>query len=696
MVKMAHNAPRRPVMVAAALLCAVALTATAGCQILRPSPSPTSSTPARPMADAVALALADALQAGDLSKLPWVGSAAAVQAEYQTVVAALDGALPSVSATTIRYDEGADTATVNLDNSYAIGVGTWTFASQAGLVYDAANGWRVRWSPSIVYPALDGNTRLSLTSNSSTRGEIRGSDGNPLVWNRPVYRVGIDKTQVSAAEAVTSARALAKLLNIDADAYAKRVQNGGAQQFVIATTLRQGEVPVGVDAIPGCLTQADTASLGPSPTWAISLLGTAGEVTAEDIQKSGGKLQVGDIIGQSGLQARYDGFLRGIPGYTVWLAPRSADTVTTPAPGATSTSGTTSASTPISQRQKIWGVDPAPGGNLILTLDPTMQTKAEDVLANQPGVAALVVLDVQTGAIRAAANSPASGANPYATFGRYAPGSTFKLATSLAAFRTGLTPDSPVDCPPTLTLGATSFKNYNGYPASGNGTITIREAVAYSCNTAMVNLSRGLPDGALADAASSLGIGIDADLGFPAFLGSVPLPDSSVLKASDAFGQGTVEASPLAMATEAASIAAGRTITPYLIEPATSTGTATTGPTDAPSSSSAEPPPANTPTPSGSQPPTALPTRSAPELTAQEAAWLQDEMQAVVKIGTGTMLKGLVTGAKSGTAEFVKDGQTLTHAWMLAYTDTYAIAAYVDEGEGGGATAAPLIRALLS
>jgi len=690
MAKTVHDARRRPATAVAALLCALGLLTTAGCQIVRPNPSPTASTPTRPTADSVVFALADALHTGNLSAIPWVGSAADIQTEYQTVVAALDGTLPSVSATTITYDTGANTATASLDNSYAIGLGTWSFASQAGLLYDPATGWRVRWAPSIVYPSLDGNTRLSLTSNSSTRGEIRGSDGNPLVWNRPVYHVGIDKTQLSAAEAVTSARALAKLLGLDQDAYATRVQNGGAQQFVVATTLREGEVPVGVDAIPGCLTQGDTASLGPSATWAISLLGTAGEVTADDIAKSGGKLQVGDVIGQSGLQARYDGFLRGIPGYTVWLAPRSADTITPPEPGATATA------TPISQRQKIWGVDPAPGGNLVLTLDPALQTKAEDVLAGQPGIAALVVLDVRTGAIRAAANSPASGANPYATYGRYAPGSTFKLATTLAAFRTGLTPDSPVDCPPTLTLGATSFKNYNGYPASGNGTITIRQAVAYSCNTAMVNLSRGLPDGALADAASSLGIGVDADLGFPAFLGSVPVPDSSVLKAADAFGQGTIEASPLAMATEAASIAAGRTITPYLIEPPSAAPVGSPSPTSAPASSTGGPAPANTPTPSGSQPPTALPTRSAPELTAQEAAWLQDEMQAVVNTGTATMLKGVVTGAKSGTAEFEKDGQTLTHAWMLAYTDTYAIAAYVDEGQGGGATAAPIIRALLS
>jgi cell division protein FtsI/penicillin-binding protein 2 len=71
-------------------------------------------------------------------------------------------------------------------------------------------------------------------------------------------------------------------------------------------------------------------------------------------------------------------------------------------------------------------------------------------------------------------------------------------------------------------------------------------------------------------------------------------------------------------------------------------------------------------------------------------------MKAVVTLGSGQVLKGLVTGAKSGTAEFTQDGQTLTHAWFIAYNDQYAIAAYVDDGVGGTVTAAPLIKAFLS
>jgi len=676
----AANARSRLARVVGALVCVLGLSAVAGCDAVPPP---------LPKADETVAALVNGLQNLTLASVPFTTSADLADVEYQVVIAAMDGVRPTVTAGPATYEQNTGTAAVPLSTSYPIGSVAWSYTSTATLNYDATAGWRVVWTPAIVHPALDGYSRLSLTASSPTRGSILASDGTALVWNRPVYRVGIDKTKVSADVAVASARQLAALVGVDVDAFAKRVKSGGAQEFVVAITLREGQVPVEVDSIPGTLTQAAIASLGPSPTWAIGLLGTASDVTAEDIANSGGVLQAGDVIGKSGLQARYDAYLRGLPGWTVSLAPRSADTITTPPPTPLPTS------TPLTQRKKIWSVDPTPGGNVTLTLDPVLQTKAEDVLASQNGIAALVVLDAHTGALKAAANSPAAGANPYATQGQYAPGSTFKLSTALAAFRMGKTPDSPVDCPVTTSVGPTSFKNYAGYTAGGNGTITIRKAVAYSCNTAMVNLSRDMSDTALRNAAASLGIGNDADLGFAGFLGDVPPSDSDTMRASDAFGQGNILASPLAMATEAASIAAGRTITPYLIQPPTITPEPSVNPggPNTPVPTTAAP---TTAAPAASVPPTTTPTSSAPPLSAQEAAWLQDAMQAVVNIGTATSLKGLVTGAKSGTAEFTQDGKLLTHAWMIAYTDTYAIAVFVNEGQSGGTSAAPLIKALLS
>ena len=54
------------------------------------------------------------------------------------------------------------------------------------------------------------------------------------------------------------------------------------------------------------------------------------------------------------------------------------------------------------------------------------------------------------------------------------------------------------------------------------------------------------------------------------------------------------------------------------------------------------------------------------------------------------------TGAKSGTAEWGKTGAQQTHAWMIAYNENYAVSAFVEVGDSGGTTAAPLIVQLFS
>ena len=619
----------------------------------------TTAQPSLPDASQTAEAIASALVAGDISGLPFAGVAADAVKEYAIVTAKLNGVRPqTVEVGEIAYQPDAKTASVRLTQTYDLG-DQWQFPSVATLTYSDSDGWQVSWAPTIVQPALDGTTRLTLTTTTPQRGEILGAGGIPIVMDRPVYKVGIDKSQVSAAQAVTSAKALAKLVGVDGAAYAKQVAAGGPRQFVVAITLRDGQVP-DISGIPGSLAQAASLPLAPTKTFAAGLLGVVGDATAEDIAKSPGTVRAGDVVGKTGLQAAQDGLLRGNRGYTVYLA-RRADADIAP-----EASPLPSPSAAVTEPQVLFQSAAVPGTDLQTTLDIATQTKAEKVLSKQSGVAAMVVLDVKTGAILAAANSPAAGANPYATTGRYAPGSTFKVSTALALLRDGFTEDSKIDCPVNVTVGGMTFKNVTGYAKSHNGSITLRQAVAWSCNTAMVNGSKKLAAGDLSTAAASLGIGSGDDLGFPAFLGSVPSQDSDVAKAAASFGQSNITASPLAMAAEAASVGAGHTVIPYLLVD------------------------------DKGQPIRQASGESAQPLTPAEAAALRDMMSAVVTIGSGSLLKGQALGAKTGTAEFTQDGKTLTHAWMIAYTSKYAVAAFVNTGVTGATSAGPLIKAFIS
>ena len=125
-------------------------------------------------------------------------------------------------------------------------------------------------------------------------------------------------------------------------------------------------------------------------------------------------------------------------------------------------------------------------------------------------------------------------------------------------------------------------------------------------------------------------MGIDHDLGFPAYFGNVVPPAGETEKAADMIGQGKVLASPMVMATVIASIQAGTLVVPSLVTSVTS------------------------PAPEGIQGP-----------GPAEAEALRSMLRGVVTGGSGSFLldvPGPPVIAKTGTAEYVADGGGLPNA----------------------------------
>lgn len=617
----------------------------------------------------------EALAAG-LSKLDLAGVAvsgatpAQAQAQLDAITAGLGGLKPVATVREVTPEDGG-TATVTLAYRWPLGGdgAAWSYTSTARLTL-VEDAWQVEWSPAIVEPHLAAGETLIRRTVRAKRGEILGAGGAVIVTDRPVLRTGIDKTRLTDAnQAADSARALARLLDIDADAYAARVRAAGAKAFVEGLVLRQEQaVPAQqLAAIPGAVAIPGTLPLAPSREFARPLLGRVGEATAEQIAK-GGTIVAGDLVGASGLQQQYDTLLRGADGVTILATPAS-DT----APGGGTTAGGTAAGETAEQAapRVLFHRDPAPGKPLTTTIDPTMQERAEKVLAPVGPASALVAIRPTTGAVLAAASGPGGNGYSTATLGRYAPGSTFKVASSLALLRAGLTADSPVPCTETLTVDGKLFKNYNGYPASRLGELSLRTAFANSCNTAMIAGRDRVPQAALHEAAASLGLGQPPAGDARMFLGSVPAEAGSTEHAASMIGQGKVEASPLGMAVVAASVARGATVAPRLV-------------TSGSSGTSAEP----TPTAGAAKP-----------LTQAEATALRSLMRAVVVEGNARFLAdvaGPPVAAKTGTAEYGTEQPPRTHAWIIAVRGDLAVAVFVADAASGSHSAGPLLQEFLA
>lgn len=617
---------------AAALL---ATGCTGGSEAPTPAPSSSPQTDLPPV-DSTATVLVEALNAQDLSTLSIVEDPAAAQEEFATIFAGMDEIYPTVEVGAVTY--GTDEARVALNYSYPFGLHGWSYVGEARFTL-SDDHWRLDWQPSVIHPELTAQTRLRHIQAEARRGAINDNTGLAIVEERSLFEVGLDKSAVPEAELAASVTALASALAIDEAAYLAKVTANGPRAFVVAATLRQEAIPAVVTDIPGAHVNEISAVVGPSDTFAASLLGTVGQPTQAMIDKSEGTLSSFDRVGLSGLQARYDGELRGVPSARIELVGRRG---VDPAP-----------ETKILAQQ-----DPTVGRDITLSLDRDLQTRAEEVLLAQPGLATLVVIDVKTGGLLAAAQSPSAGTYPHATFGKFAPGSTFKVASALAMLRAGSSPTSTVQCPSSLTVGTYTFGNYSGYPSSAVGSVSLTDAFKYSCNTAFAGAAETITGEQLHAAAGSLGVGTDYDAGFTSNFGTVE-PGNDIDRAASMIGQGQVTMSPLGMAAVAASVASGRTTIAWLVEGHQATSTA------------------------------------AP-LTAAEAQQLQTMMKATVDSGTGSALRSVMTGAKSGTAQWGQTGALQTHAWMIAYNDTYAVSAFVEIGDSGGTTAAPLIVQLFS
>ncbi len=498
--------------------------------------------------------------------------------------------------------------------------------------------WKIESRPDVFYPGLGQGEQLQLRVTWPARGSIFANDGSLLAGNQSVVTIGLEPDRVT--KSLPQIKQLMKQLvgtdpaRIDAALHAPGIK---PNYFVpidtvpddarYTTVLRPQLAP-----IPGVFFQRSKGVLTTSGNLD-PVVGRVGEITAEMLQQLGPPYRAGDQVGLTGLQLAFERRLAGTP---------TGDVVVT--------RGT----------KVVRTVHRYPGKaaqSVRLTIDAHTQAAAEGALAAVTQPAALVAVDVSTGAIRAMVSKPDGGFDR-ALDGTYPPGSTFKVVTSAALLAAGKTATTPAPCPPTLPIQGHTFHNFEG---EASGSLDLAHAFAISCNNAFIGLADTLPAGALQRAAASFGFNAPWKLPVPSVGGSFPNPVDRVDAGASAIGQGRVTASPAQMASVAGAVAAGQWHQPVLTtEPA----------------------------------PTVV---KVPALDPAVVATLRSFMASVVQPGGTAAGAGLPAGTagKTGTAEFGNDNPPKTHAWFIGYRGDLAFAIVVEGGGVGGRVAAPLAAQFL-
>ncbi|MGO1228365.1 MAG: penicillin-binding transpeptidase domain-containing protein [Brachybacterium sp.] len=568
--------------------------------------------------------------------------------EHQRILGPLieaSGAAPQVELVDAgTAEDGARTATLAWTWTLPDDAGTWEYTTEATL-RRGEDGWAAELRPEVYAPGLGGQEHLDLVTVQAKLGTVTDRDGDMLYGELPVKVLGLDKTQLEEDEQEGAARDLAGLLGTDPDRYAQAVADNGPEAFVPALTIRveaEGEYPLEDAAqITGFRALEQNRPLAVERDVAPGVLGSLREASAEDIEKSEGELVAGDLVASGGVVAARHDALVGTDGSEVVAVADDGG-----------------------EQRSLHRVDPLDGVAVPTTLDSGLQSRATAAIADAESPAAVIVLQPSTGDVLASALGPTGQSYPVGLVGQYAPGSTFKAVTALSLLRAGLTPDSELECPETATIDGASFKNADSMNPSLFGTMPLRSVIAHSCNTALLLQHDTVDQPALADAATTLGIGQEAPEGLEAFMGSVDPEDTGTEHAAAMMGQGRVLTSPLSMAVVLGSVQNGATVAPRIL-------------------ADVDPMTTEVPHP----------------LTAEETSQMQEMLRGVVTDGSlrdFADLPGEPVIGKTGTAEWTNaEGELKLHSWVIVAQGDLVVAAFVEDGSYGSVTAGPIAREVL-
>lgn len=562
------------------------------------------------------------------------------------------------------------------------------------------------------------NNRTQIQTLAPSRGMIYDRNGRLLADNQTSFSLAIVAERVEDIESLLSA--IVEILSLNTqqlerirEELAKRSRPDSAVVILEALSEKQvALLAVNRHRLPGIEVVSRLIRSYPMGAIAAHAVGSVRRLTKEDlatiepVQYSGSQ-----FIGKRGVEAFYEKNLHGKVGY---------QKVETDAYG---------------RVRRVLDVQGAQSGqNLTLHLDSKLQAASVDALDGRRG--AIVALDPATGGVLAMVSQPSYDPNLFvsgmsssqfselsssiylplfnrAVNGQYAPGSTFKPIVGLAGISSATTDwDETIEDKGWFKLPGQDrvYRDWSWTKdnSGGQGQVNLNRAIYRSSNVYFYDLASRMEVDTLLGFASQFGFGRNLALDIPqASSGLLPTPEwkrnvkNQPWYPGDSvnlgIGQGDLLATPLQMATVAATIAnRGRVVRPKML---LSSDNAIS------EMNSVEEPP------------------QIVGLSEEDWESMVDSMEDVVHRGgkgfrgNGTAWAyigqkiGYRMAGKSGTAQVVEinqgevyDEEALTefrrkHAWFIAFAPvdnpTIAVAVLVENGGGGSSVAAPVARAVI-
>jgi penicillin-binding protein 2 len=339
------------------------------------------------------------------------------------------------------------------------------------------------------------NQRVRLLPIPAQRGTIFDRNGRILVDSRPIYNVILSREEMQGKDFGSLVAPLSSALALDPELLRDRFAELKSQPAFESIIIKQNATMADIQWVearqafdhPELRIEQQPQRRYPENGVLAHVLGYVAEVNPKQLEREEYKakgLKPGDIIGQEGLEATYDNYLRGRDGYRKVIVDSRGRI-----------------------QDEIEKVPPQPGQDIVTTIDIDLQEVAEDQLRNSPsGRGVIISVDPRNGEILTMASAPTfdpnlfsqristkAGRAEYAALikdpkrplynrairGRYPPGSTWKIPMAVAGLEQGqiTTENSGLVCGGGITVG-NKFTRCMGH----HGTPPLTTAIKHSCD----------------------------------------------------------------------------------------------------------------------------------------------------------------------------------------------------------------------
>jgi penicillin-binding protein 2 len=451
------------------------------------------------------------------------------------------------------------------------------------------------------FKQLSDQNRIRLLPLKAPRGLVYDRAGALLIDNRPSFTVSIIPAESSDPPEILSK--VAQFLDYDREAVIEEINASRFtpfKQIVIAQDVSIEEAAAIEEyslELPGVVITAEPRRRFPLGNSGAQVFGYPGQISASELERlSEDGYQMGDAIGKAGIELVAEHWLRGFDGgMQVQVYADARPQLELDPSGNPSVRIDTAGHRLLTLGKK----PPLAGNTVVLNIDAQLQRIALEEMGEQNGV--VVILDAETGAVRAMVSKPTYDPNVFVSAGAdaerievlknpghpllnraiqaYPPGSTFKVIMAYAALTEGVVnPETRFKCTGSFRLG----RRFRCWKDWGHGEVNLVEALAYSCDVFFYNVGVELGIERISKYSELFGLGEPTGIELDGEMrGIVPSPEwkkrnfrtaanrkwykGETVNAS--IGQGYMLVTPLQLATAyAALVNGGKLMRPYLIE----------------------------------------------------------------------------------------------------------------------------------